>query len=193
MPELKCRNCCVRRERTHQFPSAQLSLQQQQQQGGWSVHEALMKNPGMFWRGRVHVLRSYPLQTHLVLGCRCLEVHLWKLNPFEQCQENSESLFTVNNVRFKKSGSLPVLWWLCLSSPLEPQDCASVCDLGPWHSWFQGQPHKQILGVVTSFSCSLVLKQPPSAYATQALPVTTAYSRSCLKIKSKEFALLSFL
>lgn len=43
MPEQKCRNCCVGRERTHQFPSAQLSLQQQQ--GGWSVHEALMKKP----------------------------------------------------------------------------------------------------------------------------------------------------
>lgn len=66
-----------------------------------------MKNPGKLWRDAVHVLHSYPLQTLSVLGC--LEVHLWQLNPFEQCQGNSESLFIVNNVRFKKSGSLPVL------------------------------------------------------------------------------------
>lgn len=63
--------------------------------------EALMKKPSNIWRDRVHVLHSYPLQTDLipVLGCLCLEVHLWKLNPFKQCQETSESLLTVNKIQ----------------------------------------------------------------------------------------------
>lgn len=148
----------------------------------------------MFWRGRVHVLRSYPLQTPLVLGC--LEVHLWKLNPFEQCQENSESLFGVNNVKFKKSGSLPVLWQLCLLSPLELQWglCFSECvirALGILYS--RGSPTSKSWVLLHPSLAHWFWNNPQSAYETQAVPVTTAYSRSCLKIKSKEFALLSFL
>lgn len=142
----------------------------------------------MFWRDRVHVLHSYPVHTHLVLGCQCLEVHLWKLNPFEQCRENSESLFTVNNVRFKKSGSLP-LTALSLISPWTSVRTALQCVIWAFGIVYSranpGCCYILLLFTGSETNLKVLMKQ-------KTVPVTTACSRSCLKIKSKSLLCFHF-